>query len=232
MVISRFSIMELLVTCCPEWRVALMVRSVFLSALSATPMPGLLLRLQFHLKEGKVFFSVLPWWLSAVPCLFCDSMLWLQVKAERSPLLLPASCPPLPQLPAIAVIIGTVLSLSFQVKAGMSPGLPLAGCPLLLLMATAGLPQLRRPSTALWGGVPVFGGTARQRWGGSLVLSVLLPAPAMTVCSGRFTNLLSGVTPGLLWARGGQTRRGLVVQGLMRVQGQTHSWEMELDTRC
>lgn len=233
MVISRFSIIELLVTCHPVWRVALVVRSVFLRVLSATPMPGLLLCLQFHLKEGKVLFSVLPWWLSAVPCFLRESMLQVQVRTVKSPLLLPASCPPLVQLPAIAVIMGTVLGLSFQVKAEMSPGPSLAGCLLLLLMAISGLSQLRRPSTALWAGVPVCGGTAGQRRGGSSALSLLVPAPAMTVCSGSFRNLLSGVTPGLLWAMGGQTRRGLVVQGLMEVWGQTHSRERkELDTRC
>lgn len=96
-----------------------------------------------------MLFSVLPWWLSAVPCFLRESMLQVQVQTEKSPLLLPASCPPLLQLPAIAVITGTVLGLSFQVKAEMSPGPSLAGCLLPLLMATAGLSQLRRPSTAL-----------------------------------------------------------------------------------
>jgi len=234
-IISSFSIMELLVTHRPVWGAALMTRFVFLGAhqLAAAPMPGLLLSLQFHLKKRKVLFSILLCRLSAVPRLVCEFMLWLQVKTERSPGLLPASCSPLPRLPATAVVVGTTLSLSFQVKAGRSPGPPLAGWFPLLPMAIAGLAWLRRPPATLRGGMPASRGAIGQRRGCFSALSPPARAPATTAGPAWLRNLLSGVTPGVLWAmRGTNKERVSGVRLVMVRWGQTHSTQMrELDAR-
>lgn len=95
----------------------------------------------------------------------------------------------------------------------MSPGPSLAGWFPLLPMAVASLTRPRRAPTILRGGTPVFGGTAGQRQGGFSVVSPPARVPVTAACPARLRTLLAGVTPGVLWATGGQTTSRLVGGG-------------------